>query len=63
MDIATKVLTYGAKLAENLPFIGGAIGLINQAISAVYGKIKSNRFDNRINAINNIITNNADPDA
>jgi hypothetical protein len=61
--IAKGALSIGAKLAENLPLVGGIISGIKSAIDSIYAKVKDKRYEDRINSIVKIITNNEDPDA
>jgi hypothetical protein len=61
--ISKGALSIGRKLAENLPLVGGIISCINIAIDSIYAKVKDKSYEDRINSIVKIITNNSDPDA
>lgn len=61
VKITSTILDHGLKFAQNLPIVGRVIEAINSAIDAIYSKIKSKNYSDRINSINKIIMLNRDP--
>lgn len=51
----SKAAECATELAKGLPLIGGLVGMVDKVIDSIYGKIKQNRFENKVKAINKVI--------
>lgn len=50
-------------VAAAIPVIGSFFKMFDQAVEAIHGKIKENRYEQRMNSIVSIIMKNNDPKA
>ena len=56
---ARKAASYAISLAVSaacdIPIVGSVVGILDNIISDIYGAVKQNKFDNKVNAINKVI--------
>jgi HEAT repeat protein len=55
VQIAKKGAQYATEALKSIPFVGGAIGLLDALIDDIIITIEQNRFNNKINAIMTIL--------
>ena len=58
-----KVASFVAETGKDIPIVGSILSVIDGLVDSIYSAIKEKRFDNKMNAINKIITQNNDPNA
>jgi hypothetical protein len=58
VDLKVKIGKGVLSVASKLPFVGSIFSMIDSAVDTVYSKYKEAKFNNRVNSINKIISEN-----